>query len=83
MIKLHYHLLMILVLASTMINVAEAKRVTFQNAEDTISGHYLLPNKGKPKAVILFVHGDGPLNYDAHGYYPLKLKQLEHHIARR
>jgi hypothetical protein len=67
---------MILVLASMMINVAEAKRVTFQNAEDTISDHYLLPDKGKPKAVILFVHGDGPLNYDADGYYPLIWERL-------
>jgi len=76
MIKLHRYFLMILVLASTIINVAEAKRVTFQNAEDTISGHYLLPDKGKPKAVILFVHGDGPLNYDADGYYPLIWERL-------
>ena len=74
--KLHHRLLMILVLASTMINMAEAKRVTFQNAENTISGHYLLPNNGKPKAIILFVHGDGPLKYDAHGYYPLIWRRL-------
>lgn len=76
MIKLHRYFLMILVLASMIINVAEAKRVTFQNSEDTISGHYLLPDKGKPKAVILFVHGDGPLNYDADGYYPLIWERL-------
>jgi alpha-beta hydrolase superfamily lysophospholipase len=76
MIKLYHHILMILILASTMINVADAKRITFQNAEDTISGHYLLPNNGKPRAIILFVHGDGPLEYDAHGYYPLIWKRL-------
>jgi len=76
MIKLQHHLLIILVLASTMVNVAEARQVTFKNGDDSLSGHYLLPDSGKPRAVILFVHGDGPLEYDAHGYYPLIWKRL-------
>ncbi|MBL4673250.1 MAG: alpha/beta hydrolase [Arenicella sp.] len=71
MIKLLLPFLIILVLALTVIDVAEAKRVVFQNGEDSLSGHYLVPTSGKPRAVILFVHGDGPLGYDAHGYYPL------------
>jgi hypothetical protein len=71
MIKLSHYLVIIIFLASTLINVAEAKQVTFKNGDDLLSGHYLLPDSGKPRAVILFVHGDGPLGYDAHGYYPL------------
>jgi hypothetical protein len=67
---------MILFLAWMIINVAEAKPVTFENAGDTISGHYLLPDKSKPKAVVLFVHTDGCLNYDAHDYYPLIWERL-------
>jgi hypothetical protein len=76
MIKLPHYLLIIIFLASTLINVAEAKQVTFKNGDDLLSGHYLLPDSGKPRAVILFVHGDGPLGYDAHGYYPLLWERL-------
>jgi pimeloyl-ACP methyl ester carboxylesterase len=76
MIKLSHYLVIIIFLASTLINVAEAKQVTFKNGDDLLSGHYLLPDTGKPRAVILFVHGDGPLGYDAHGYYPLIWERL-------
>lgn len=76
MIKLPHHLLIMLFLVSTMVNVAEARQVTFKNGDDLLSGHYLLPDSGKPRAVILFVHGDGPLEYDAHGYYPLIWERL-------
>ncbi len=76
MIKLSHYLVIIIFLASTLINVAEAKQVTFKNGDDLLSGHYLLPDSGKPRAVILFVHGDGPLGYDAHGYYPLIWERL-------
>jgi len=71
MIKSPHYLLIILCLASTITNAVEARSVTFKNGDDLLSGHYFLPESGKPKAVILFVHGDGPLEYDAHGYYPL------------
>jgi pimeloyl-ACP methyl ester carboxylesterase len=76
MIKLQHYLLIILCLVSTLINVAEAQQVTFKNGDDSLAGHYLLPDSGKPRAVILFVHGDGPLGYDAHGYYPLIWERL-------
>ena len=76
MIKLQHKLVMILFLTSTIIYVAEAQQVTFLNGEDSLSGHYFLPDNGKPRAVIIFVHGDGPLEYDAHGYYPLIWKRL-------
>jgi hypothetical protein len=70
MVKPQLSFFIILILALTFIDIAKAKRVTFENGEDSLSGHYLIPDKGKSKAVILFVHGDGPLGYDAHGYYP-------------
>lgn len=76
MIKRHHLLLIVFVLATAMPLFAEADPVKFRNGEDSLSGHYLLPEKGEPKAVILFVHGDGPLDYDAHGYYPLIWKRL-------
>jgi alpha-beta hydrolase superfamily lysophospholipase len=76
MVKVKLYLLTALFLASTIINAAETEQVTFNNGEDSLSGHYLLPDRGKPKAVILFVHGDGPLEYDAHGYYQLIWKRL-------
>lgn len=76
MTKLQHYLLTVIFLALTIINTAEAKRVTFTNGEDSLSGHYLLPDRDKPRAVILFVHGDGPLKYDAHGYYPLIWRRL-------
>jgi pimeloyl-ACP methyl ester carboxylesterase len=76
MTKLQQRLLVILVYATTIVNVTEASQVTFENGVDSLSGHYLLPDKGNPKAVILFVHGDGPLEYDAHGYYPLIWERL-------
>jgi alpha-beta hydrolase superfamily lysophospholipase len=76
MMKLQHQLLMLLVLATTMLSLAEANPVKFQNGEDSLSGHYFLPASGKARAVILFVHGDGPLKYDAHGYYPLIWKRL-------
>jgi alpha-beta hydrolase superfamily lysophospholipase len=60
-----------------LINAAEAKKVTFTNGEDSLSAHYLLPDKGKPRAVTLFVHGDAPLEYDVYGYYPLIWRRLQ------
>jgi alpha-beta hydrolase superfamily lysophospholipase len=76
MMKRHHSLLMLLILATTMISLAEANPVKFRHGEDSLSGHYLLPERGEPRAVILFVHGDGPLGYDAHSYYPLIWKRL-------
>jgi alpha-beta hydrolase superfamily lysophospholipase len=74
--KLQRYLLVVLVLASAMNSFADGKQVTFSNGEDLLSGHYIVPDQGKPRGVILFVHGDGPLAYDAHGYYPLIWKRL-------
>jgi pimeloyl-ACP methyl ester carboxylesterase len=47
-----------------------AEEVVFKNKTDVLVGQYLEPsNNKKAKAVILFVHGDGPMSYDAEGYY--------------
>lgn len=67
---------MVLFLIATMNSLAEGEQVTFLNGEDALSGHYILPNNVTPKGVILFVHGDGALEYDAHGYYPLIWQRL-------
>jgi hypothetical protein len=77
MIKLQRYLLTALVLASMLINAADAKKVTFTNGEDSLSGHYLLPDTDKPRAVILFVHRDAPLENDAYGYDPLIWRRLQ------
>jgi pimeloyl-ACP methyl ester carboxylesterase len=69
-------LVVVLMLACMTMSFAKAESVEFRNGEDLLSGHYLQPDSGKPKAVILFVHGDGPLDYDSHGYYPLIWKRL-------
>ena len=76
MTKRHHLLLILFVLATTMPLFAEADPIKFRNGEDSLSGHYLLPEYGEPKAVILFVHGDGLLDYDAYGYYPLIWERL-------
>ncbi len=51
--------------------------VTFEHGDDSLVGHYLpATSKEKNGAVILFVHGDGALNYEAEGYYPLIWESL-------
>ncbi len=51
--------------------------VTFEHGGDRLSGHYLpATSKEKNGAVILFVHGDGAMNYEAEGYYPLIWESL-------
>jgi alpha-beta hydrolase superfamily lysophospholipase len=50
-----------------------AETLLFNNGKEQLFGHYLAPkNLAKdeaPKAVLLFVHGDGEISYDAEGYY--------------
>ncbi len=74
MLKLCCTLLMMLCVIP---HKAYAEQVSFKNGENTLSGHYLENlNKGPAKGVLLFVHGDGALPYDAEGYYPLIWDQL-------
>ena len=69
-------LVRVLILCCMTMSFPKAETVVFHNAEDSLSGRYLQPDTGKTKAVIVFVHGDGPLDYEAHGYYPLIWKRL-------
>jgi alpha-beta hydrolase superfamily lysophospholipase len=49
-----------------------AEEVYFQDGNNRLEALYLLPSHGQEhKGVFLFVHGDGPLDYEAAGYYPL------------
>ena len=48
------------------------QELIFEHGQDRLSGHYLQPTNGIPaKAVLIFVHGDGATEYDAHGYYDI------------
>jgi len=54
-----------------------AEEVLFKHKKHTLSGYYLEPTNGEPaKAVLLFVHGDGPMTYDADGYYSILWEPL-------
>lgn len=54
-----------------------AEEVTFQHGQHSLSGYYLEVTNGKPaKAILLFVHGDGAMSYDAEGYYSIIWKAL-------
>ncbi len=54
-----------------------AEELIFKHGSHYLSGHYLEPSNGKPiKAILLFVHGDGPTSYDADGYYNIIWKAL-------
>jgi pimeloyl-ACP methyl ester carboxylesterase len=49
-----------------------AEEVYFQDGNNRLEALYLLPtHTDDHKGIILFVHGDGPLDYEAVGYYPL------------
>ena len=53
-----------------------AENLTFQNGRHTLEAHYLLPKTDIHRGVVIFVHGDGPINYDADGYYPFIWNRL-------
>lgn len=78
----HFLIINFLFFLSFSLNAEE--RLVFEHQEDTLAGVYLPQlNHEKAKAVILFVHGDGPLTYDAEGYYELvwqPLRQLGYAI---
>jgi outer membrane scaffolding protein for murein synthesis (MipA/OmpV family)/alpha-beta hydrolase superfamily lysophospholipase len=57
-----------------------AEELTFKSAGNQLVGHYLSPLDDKPsKGVIIFVHGDGAMSYDADGYYSIVWEQLREH----
>lgn len=48
----------------------EEEAVSFTHNENKLAGSLILPNQSDgPYPIAVFVHGDGPLPYDAHGYY--------------
>lgn len=54
-----------------------AETIHFDSNGNRLSGVYLPPYPGLPACgVIITVHGDGPLDREAHGYYPLIWKPL-------
>lgn len=49
---------------------SQAEEMIFKHGSSNLSGHYFKATNGKKaKAVLLFVHGDGAISYDAEGYY--------------
>jgi pimeloyl-ACP methyl ester carboxylesterase len=52
--------------------LANAESLIFEQGGNYLSGHYLAPLDNQPaKAVLLFVHGDSALSYNAEGYYDI------------
>ncbi|NHF74513.1 alpha/beta hydrolase family protein [Paracoccus xiamenensis] len=45
------------------------ERLGFRHGEDLLAGQLLLPDAAGPYPAVIFVHGDGALPWDAHGYY--------------
>lgn len=72
----------ILVLFLTLILLDEElpyheKKVVFIDSNDTLSGILHLPKNSKePFPLLLFLHGDGEMPYDAYGYYTPLWKSL-------
>lgn len=53
------------------------QRMAFQSGNNTLLGALITPRKTNgPVPVLVFVHGDGELNYDAYGYYRPFWEQL-------
>lgn len=51
---------------------AHAEEVRFSYGDHQLLGHYLAPTDAQPvRAVLVFVHGDGAMNYDASGFFEL------------
>ncbi|AWX99864.1 hypothetical protein A8139_07545 [Marinomonas primoryensis] len=60
----------IFLLSFFIISASYAEEVFFKYRMHNLSGHYLDSTDGSAaKAILIFVHGDGPMNYDAEGYY--------------
>lgn len=60
---------------------ANGQHVTFQHGENVLAAYYKKPNDIS-KGVVLFVHGDGKIPYDAYGYYePIWQEFLDHGYA--
>jgi alpha-beta hydrolase superfamily lysophospholipase len=57
-----------------------AEELTFKSQGNQLVGHYLSHLNEQPsKGVVIFVHGDGGMSYDADGYYSIVWEQLREH----
>ena len=66
---MHKRFIFLLIVLSAL-PYCNAQEMFFEHKQTRLSGHYLEATNGKPaKAVLLFVHGDGAMPYDAEGYY--------------
>jgi len=62
---------------SIFVNLGEAEEVSFKHGSEQLHGHFLAPVSDKmAKGVLIFVHGDGAMTYDAEGYYDIIWQQL-------
>lgn len=50
-------------------NAPAPERLDFRHAGDELAGRLALPETAGPHPAVIIVHGDGPLPWDAHGYY--------------
>lgn len=58
----------------------KAQKMTFEFADSQLAAALILPkNHSPPYPVVVFVHGDGALPYDAYGYY----QPLWNHLAKQ
>ena len=71
-----YFLKLVFVL-SIFVTTVEAEELWFKHGPDQLVGHFLEPvNDKMAKGVLIFVHGDGAMTYDAEGYYDIIWQQL-------
>ena len=58
-------------------SIAISQELIFKNAQDELYGQFLAPFENQTsKATLIFVHGDGPMDHEAQGYYPFIWNQL-------
>lgn len=64
------------------LNGIKSEELTFQHNGQRLSGTLLQAENKTPDAVILLIHGDGPMDrYANHGYYPLFNLLLSENLA--
>lgn len=74
-------LILIIITSLTMVPAANAKVQYFNHNGNQLAGYYMEPRhnqnkKIKAKAVLIFVHGDGAMPYNAYGYYNIVWNEL-------
>lgn len=69
--------LCLLVAVSFSSRSVSAEELHFNYGGHSLAGHFLAPiGIESPRALLVFVHGDCAMPYDAHGYYPLLWQPL-------